>query len=225
ADGETVRPEQPRGLAPAVAAEIVRRARADGLRVVAHVMTATDLGKALEAGVDLFAHVPGFSVDDQPPGEAEDGAYAMPDSLLARLASAQTPVAPTLARGPAMIKYIPAEYRPDSATVDTVRAFHRTLLRRLARAGVPIVMGADLGGLWSWDEVGYALDIGGLTPAEALQAWAVATPRAIFPDRAIGALAPEYEASFLALSCNPVSDWTCTASITHREKQGRKLGG
>ncbi|NNF58527.1 MAG: hypothetical protein HKN04_09815 [Rhodothermaceae bacterium] len=217
------RPDQPRGLSPAIATDIVRRAHAARLRAVAHVETAFDLDVALSAGVDLLAHAPGYALNDRDPAEAEGGAYVMDEDHLARLASAGIPITPTLARGPFMVRYIPEAYRPDTSTVDSVRAFHADLLRDLAESGVSIALGADSGGLWSWDEAAYALDIGGLTAANVLRSWSVTTPQAIFPDRAIGSLRPSYEASFLALSCDPEAEWSCTKEILHREKHGRAL--
>ena len=213
-------PEQPRGLAPNVVAEITRRAHAAGLRVVAHVVTASDLEAALDAGVDMLAHAPGHSLNDRDPVAAEGGAYVIGEALMQRLAASGIPVTPTLARGPAMVRYIPEAYRPSASIVDTVRAFHARLLRHFARAGVPVAIGADSGDLWAWDEVAYAVETGGLTPAEAIQAWAVATPRTVFPDRALGRLAAGYEASFLALACDPTANWSCTAQITPPGKAG-----
>ena len=213
-------PAQPRGLDPAVAAEVVRRAHAAGLRVAAHVVTAADLDAALDAGADLLAHVPGFSVNDADPARADGGALVLSDAHLARLA--RVPAAPTLARGPAMVRYIPEASRPDAATLDAVRAFHADLLRRLVAAGVPLIVGADSGGLWAWDEAAYWVERG-VAPLDVLRAWAVTTPQAIFPDRALGRLAPGAEASFLALACDPLADWTCTRRIEARVVQGERL--
>lgn len=214
-------PAQPRGLSPEVVHEIVQRAHAGGLRVVAHVVTAADATVALTAGADLLAHAPGAMINDADPVVAEGGAYVSSDALLRRMAG--TPVTPTMARGPAMVRYIPENARPDSSTLARIGAFHADLLRRMAAAGVPIAIGADSGGLWAWDEVAYAIEIGGLTPMQALHAWTVTTPQAIFSSRQLGHLAAGFEASFLALACDPLMDWSCTAQISHREKQGLDL--
>ena len=217
-------PDQPRGLSPAVAADVVRRAHAAGLPVVAHVETAADARAALEAGVDALAHAPGYGVNAQDPATADGGAYVMDDALLADLATAGVTVTPTLARGLASVRFIPEAYRPDSAAVEAVRRFHRDVYRRLAGAGVPIAIGADSGQLWAWDEVAYALEVGGLTPSQALRSWSTTTPRAVFPGRAIGALEDGFEASLLALACDPLRDWDCTGRIVRREKQGEPVG-
>ena len=211
-------------LSPEVVAEVVRRARSAGLRVVAHVETAGDLAAALDAGVDALAHVPGYATLDG--GALRDPAspYTLPDALVARLAASGVPVTPTLARGPLTVGYLPESMRPDGAGLAALRAAHGALLRRLQAAGVALAVGADSGGLWAWDEVGYWVDVGGLTPAEALRAWAVTTPRMAFPERALGALAPGAEASLVALACDPTVDWACTAQVRHRAQRGRPVG-
>ncbi len=48
-----------RGIDPALVPEIARRAHAAGLRLSAHVYTATDFHNALVGGVDDVAHMPG----------------------------------------------------------------------------------------------------------------------------------------------------------------------
>lgn len=53
--------------------------------------------------------------------------------------------------------------------------------------------------------------------------WAGATPRAIFPGRIIGALRPGYEASFLVLAGDPLTDFGNTTHILLRVKQGHVL--
>lgn len=46
------------------------------------------------------------------------------------------------------------------------------------------------------------------------------TPRTIFPDRKIGRLSDGYEASFLALECNPLKKFDCVKNIGLDIKQG-----
>ena len=48
------------GLDPALVPVIVRGAHARGLPVVAHLETAADLRVAVEAGVDVAGHLPGY---------------------------------------------------------------------------------------------------------------------------------------------------------------------
>jgi imidazolonepropionase-like amidohydrolase len=58
---------------------------------------------------------------------------------------------------------------------------------------------------------------------ELLHAWAVETPRRIFPNRRIGALEAGFEASFLALDGNPLDDISNAHRISLRVKKGRLL--
>jgi imidazolonepropionase-like amidohydrolase len=53
--------------------------------------------------------------------------------------------------------------------------------------------------------------------------WCETTPRAIFPARRIGRLAAGYEASFLVLEGDPVSDFSYTGKIFLRVKRGLVL--
>ena len=214
-------PERPMGLSPAVVAEVVRRADAVGLRVVAHVETVADVGAALDAGVGGLMHLPGYNAGGGPPSAG----YALDDALIARLADASVAVTPTFARASAMLPFVPERYRPSADAQAASRRFNRDTFRRLAAAGVPLALGADLGGLTARDEAAYAVEIGGLTPAQALRSWSVDTPRAIFPDRAIGRLADGFEASLLALACDPTEPTSsCTERIVRREKQGAPVG-
>ena len=48
------------GLRPDLAAEIVHRAKAAGLRAGAHIEDAADFHNALAAGVDVIMHLPAF---------------------------------------------------------------------------------------------------------------------------------------------------------------------
>lgn len=57
-------------------------------------------------------------------------------------------------------------------------------------------------------------------PRDVLDLLAVATPRAIFPDRAIGRLTEASEASFLVLDADPLADASNLASIRGAMKQG-----
>ena len=68
------------------------------------------------------------------------------------------------------------------------------------------------------------LRTGVFTPLELLRMRCVDAPRTIFHNRKIGALEAGYEASFLALSANPLEQPTAIGRIEHRVKQGIELG-
>jgi imidazolonepropionase-like amidohydrolase len=53
--------------------------------------------------------------------------------------------------------------------------------------------------------------------------WSETTPKAIFPQRKIGALEEAYEANFLVLEANPIQDFSKVKRIRIRVKQGDPL--
>ena len=207
------------GLRPEVLAEVVRRAHAAGLPVVAHVNTDDDVRRALAAGVDALAHLP--SGNDGIP--ADDERYwlsAETRGLLAASGAAAIPTASLLfhGRGGAV----------DLASRDTLQvqvARQRAEYRALLAAGVPLALGADRWMMTSEREANYLVAQDILKRSTVLDLWTRTTPQTVFPGRAVGRLTPGYEASLLALACDPTADWSCTEQITHREKQGAALGG
>ena len=120
-----------------------------------------------------------------------------------------------------MIRYIPEDSRPDSATIAHVQRFHRDVLRELRGQDVPIVIGADSPGLSPLDEAMYYYEVGAVDNVAVLQMLSVVTPRRIFPEREIGCLDEGCEASFLALEGNPLDDISHLKSVALRLKEGR----
>ena len=206
-----------RGMNPALLAAVVRRATAAGLRVVAHIETASDFRAAVAAGVAQIAHMPGFRGDEQ--GQLPDpGPYTLSEAD-AKAAAVRGEVVVTTLGGVAAL---------DSAGPDSVRrrafdALHRANLATLRRAGVRLAIGSDAYGDDSRGEARYLQGLGVFTNAELLRLWSEATPRAIFPERPVGRLTPPAVASFLALSCDPLVHFACTDSILVRVKDGRVL--
>ncbi|MEM1115884.1 MAG: aspartyl protease family protein [Bacteroidota bacterium] len=200
-----------RGLSPEVLRDVVRRAHAAGLPVHAHVETAADARHALDAGVDGLAHLPGYGLS------GPEAPYVLDEATIAAMGARSMVVAPT-AR-------VTAD-RPGDRPAREARA--RDLLRRMTRqlhaAGARIVLGADRWNETSRTEADMFVTHRFLPPATVLDLWTRVTPEVVFPGRAIGCLGAGYEASFLALACDPLADWSCTARITHREKQGARLG-
>jgi imidazolonepropionase-like amidohydrolase len=72
-------------------------------------------------------------------------------------------------------------------------------------------------------ETEFLLESGVVDELALLRLWTGATPRAIFPDRRIGALAEGYEASFVALGGNPLEDWRNVRDVDVLFKQGRVI--
>lgn len=182
------------GLTRPVLDAVIAKARASGLRVSAHVATAGDILAALDAGVDMLAHVTDGPIN---PAVAE------------RVAAAQVPVVTTMAfRSRAM---------PPPA-----RAILEGNLRMLREAGAKLVIGADIPSDSSVGEAAYLMATGLWTNAELLRMWSLDTPAAIFPARRFG-LMPGAEASLLVLAADPLKDWNATGIIERRMKRGAWL--
>ena len=209
------------GLDPELVPAIVARARAAGLRTLAHIETAHDFQVAVESGVDEVAHMAGYGIDRGDP--AEVGGAVVGDELLGRAAERGLVVTPTFCRGPAMLRYLPESMRPDEETRARIADFHRETLRRLHAAGVRIAVGADLRGLTARDELFYFRDLEALDALTLLQMACELTPRVIFPERKIGRLAEGYEASFLVLPRNPLEDLDALQELSLAVKQGYRV--
>ena len=207
------------GLRTGVAAEVVRRARAAELPVFAHVNTDDDVRRAVAAGVDALAHLPGGNDGVS----ADDERYWLSDETVRLLARAGTAVVPTASLlfhsqdGPTALG------RRDTLQAPVAR--QRAELRALVAAGVPVALGADRWMMTSAREAGYLVAQDILDPATVLDLWTRTTPQAVFPGRSIGRLAAGFEASLLALACDPTADWDCTAQIAQIEKGGAALRG
>lgn len=192
-----------KGLDPALLPEIVRRAHAAGLRVTTHVETAADFRAAVGAGADEIAHLPGFRSD----GPFVAARFRLTDAdakdAARRGAVVMTTVGATLAQA-----------EPE------VRKTILENLRTLRRHGVKLAIGSDDYRSGVLPEAAQLRALGIFTNAELLDLWTRATPQSIFPRRKLGRLASGYEASFLVLEGDPVTDFANTARIRMRVKRG-----
>jgi len=206
-----------RGLNPQLLPEIVRRAHAARLRVMAHVETAADLHNALVAGVDEIGHIPGFRGDED--GRLKSASpYLIADSDAALAARRRVPVITTLGSA--------AQYvvdGPDSVLRRQFDSLNARNLRTLKRWKVWLAVGSDAYRTTSVPEAMYLHSLGVFSNAELLEMWTTATPKAILPSRRIGELRPGYEASLLVLAGNPRDDFTNTTRILLRIKEGHVL--
>ena len=201
------RPGPSYGLSPEVFQEAVRLAGQEGLATAVHVNTAADFRLAVEAGVDEINHLPGRRVPD---GAAPD-LYRIPADVAER-AAAQGIVVVTTA--------VVARNGSDRETLERSVPVMKENLDTLLTAGVPVALGSDDYFSTTRDEAEYLHELGALSSAEVLHAWAVVTPKTIFPQRAVGGTAPGDEASFVALACDPLADFACVRRIRASMKQG-----
>jgi hypothetical protein len=201
-DDAALTPKQ-RGIDPALVPAIVGRAHAAGLRVSAHVENAHDFHVAVEGGVDEIAHMP-FVAADAP------DAYLLADGDCEAAGRRGLSISTTL------------DFLGDAPAPRQLEVARANLLN-LRRHGVRIALGTDLFRQTPRVEVERIARFELLTNLELLTAWAVTTPQVIFPDRKLGRLAADYEASFLVLKGDPLLDAANLGRIVLRVKQGRTL--
>ncbi len=200
-----------KGLDPALVPLITARAHAAGLKVAAHVDTATDYHVALIGGVDEIGHTPGYSM-----GAKDDPArFRISDEDVALTAKRHVTVQATAG--------IDVDEHTPAADLAARRTLQINNLSRLKKAGVTVVVGSDHYGQDALHEADYLQALGVWTNLEMLRMWSVTTPKDIFPRRKIGELKPGYEASFLVLSGDPLANWTAAHGIVDRWKAGRRV--
>jgi hypothetical protein len=193
-----------RGMDPRLVPEIVKRARAAGLHVSAHVYTAPDFRNALHGGVQQIAHLPG--------GRGPDSLFVITDADAAAAARAGVTVITTV-----------TQHRDSALTERLLRTQYARNLNVLRKHRVPLLIGSDLFPGTAVTEINALAGSGLFSNLELLRMWSMATPRAIFPGRRIGALQAGYEASFLVLRADPLQNIRATQNIALRVKQGVPL--
>jgi len=202
-----------RGLDPRLVPLIVNKAHAAGLRVSAHVDTATDYRIALKAGVDEMAHLPGYYVGlDDDPRKYELTKEDVQETARRRVWVDVAPVAFDFFNPQS-----PSFNAQMKQRTDNVRIRNLKLLKQYR---VKIAFGSDRYGRTPVDDVLYLQDLGVFSNLEMLKIWCEDTPQSIFPNRKIGLLKAGYEASFLVLDGNPLKNFGQVKAIRFRFKQG-----
>jgi imidazolonepropionase-like amidohydrolase len=205
-----------RGLDPRLVPPIVERAHGVGLKVAAHVMSAHDFEVAIDAGVDIIAHMPGFA-----PGAAFTPeqphpylANLTPDSPRYRISAASAERAEK--QGGAVITTLIG----DDLTDDKAAAANIALLRS---AGVTLLIGSDAGELTSVDEAVFLVESGMMPAGEVLRSLTMTTPRFFFAGRRIGELTPGAEATFVVLARDPLTNIRALQSVVSVTQRGHLI--
>ena len=198
------------GLDPTLLPDVVTRAHKIGLRVWLHVDTAFDFHTGVQSGIDGFAHLPGYGM-----GKDDAAPYLLDERDVREAARRRIIVNPTVA--------IAKGYASDAAALERVHTVQRRNLALLKRYGVPLTIGMDSYGTTAWPEAEALLALGVFTLTDVLKTWWTTTPQAIFPGRKIGHLSDGYEASFLVLAKNPLTELANLKTIVLRVKQGNLL--
>jgi imidazolonepropionase-like amidohydrolase len=206
------------GLDPALVPDIVKRAHADGLRVSAHVESAYDFDVAINAGVDVIAHFPGFWPREARVAEKGWGIYEISDEIARKAGRQHTAVVTTIGESLRLI-----ETKAGEAMREPLLKVYRQNLARLRQHGVRLAIGSDQ---FRSTSVPEALDIhkAGLLPAaELLRALSTDAAATIFPKRAPFGLAEGAPADFLVFTEDPLADFTAIQRISRRVKAGETL--
>ncbi len=208
-----------KGLSPEVAEYVVQKAHAAGFRVYAHIETADDFRLGVKIGVDGFAHAPNYNWDGKletkPPND-----ISVEDIKLA--AKQRVVVIPTAARG----VFRQTDYDPSGKGTLNKERFarvidrYRGLYKLMHRNGVRIALGLDSYGTTLMPEIWYFHENKIFDDLTLLKIAVETTPQTIFPNRKIGHLRQDYEASFLVLKGNPLEDFSQIKLIERRFKQG-----
>jgi imidazolonepropionase-like amidohydrolase len=196
-----------KGLDPKLVPAIVAGAHKRGLKVAAHIETAADFRTIVAAGVDEAAHMPGYVALEDPVEK-----YRITDADALNAAKAHIVVVATASYG--------AYTRDAESRLPSVQDMQAANLKKLIRAGVPVLIGTDGKVDAAITECEYLVKLGVFDPATVLRVLSVDTPRYIFPKRKIGELAPTFEASFVAFKADPSSDVANWRSIDGYAKQG-----
>jgi len=222
-----------KGLAPELALPIVKFAKSAGLDVAAHVRTAHDFHVAIEAGVDVIAHLPGFAIGPSSSAESEIVKLVAeldnPERFLISsrdadmAAKSGTLVVTTVGDNESGLLEagIPENLARKIISVSKYVQNHNLAL--LKNAGVEILIGSDAGEGHSVNEAISLGKRGIFSNLEILTSLAVLTPQAIFPKRKIGRIAPGYEGSFLLLRKNPLESLDNLKSPVFVFKEGHIL--
>ncbi|OWQ92969.1 hypothetical protein CDN99_00190 [Roseateles aquatilis] len=199
------------GVTPEVVAEVVRRAHAEGRRVVVHIESAADFEAAVRAGADFIAELPGYF-----PQHGEDPeTHLIPPAVAALAAEKQI--------GIITATVATRLFLPVPELLARIEAVQKQNLERLKAAGARLLVGSDLFTGNALNEVHHLDQLGVLDKATLLRLAAIDTPRALFPQRRIGCFQPGCEASFLVLAGNPLEDLDALDKPLLRIKQGRVL--
>lgn len=207
-----------KGLNPKLVGDIVRKAHDAGLRVSAHIETATDFHNAITAGVDEISHTPGFRGDPMLNHRADASDYdrfLISDADANLAAQKGVYIATTMSGVEQLPFFVSMKWR--------VKGVHQKNLQTLKKAKANIAVGSDSFDNNSISELEYLQETDIFTNLELLKMICETTPATIFPKRKIGRLTEGYEASFIVLKNNPIKDIDAIKEIKMRVKQGNVL--
>lgn len=203
---------QSEGLSEVMFKNVLAKAKQAGLRTTVHVETAADLALAVQAGATETGHLPGYAFHY---GLAQSDFRISKELATMMAEKAFITVTTTVISEP--------RYKDKPEILAKVFAQQAENLSTLKAAGAPIAIGSDSFTQTSLDEIKSLRKFNVFTDEELLRLWVNTPSLSIFPDRAIGTLEPDFEASFIALDCNPIDNLNCVENIGLAVKQGLLL--
>jgi len=221
--------EKSMGLRPELAAELVHRAKTAGLRTGAHIEDGADFHNAVATGVDMVMHLPAF-----PDPLDRQAAYRNKANWEKRYTISASDIELAARRGITVVTTAAAlsaenfeNPNPLTALNENEKRFRKIMIQNLQLlkdGGVRFAVGSDTKpGSGALAEIDFLKDATVFSNLELLKMWSEATPRAVFPQRKIGALQEGFEANFLVLAGNPIEDFSQVKTIRIRVKQGEPL--
>ena len=206
-----VHPELGKGLDPALVPLITAKAHDAGLKVAAHVDTATDVHVAVTGGVDELGHMPGYGLT----AKDNPATVRISDEDIKLMVKHRVIVQATAG--------IYTDEKTPPADVKARQAAQKDNLRRIKAAHLFVVVGSDRYGSDSLHEADYLQALGLWSNLEMLRMWSVVTPKDVFPNRKVGVLEEGYVANFLVLKANPLKNWSAVHQIADRWKDGQRI--
>lgn len=182
------------GLSPEVAAYIVKKAHAQGLRVFAHAETADDARLCAHIGVDVLAHLPGYGWN----GKKEDQElYCITKKDISLFKKSGITIIPTFNifhsnefNEDGSSSFIPERY-------SAIKKYKTEMLQLLYNAKVPLALGGDYYGKTVRPEIDSLISCNVFSNADLIDLWSRKTSQHIFPERKIGEFKEGYEGSLL----------------------------
>ena len=194
-----------RGLDPSLMPALVQLSHHHGLRVAVHVESDFDMQVALRAGVDIIMHLPSYDSTERVSDESIELALSSGAIMVTTFTVAN--------------RYRFREPELYEAIVEA----QKSNLERLEQAGVKLVVGSDSFRDTSRGEANHLAQLDAVSNLTLLRMWTTNCAQMAFPGRKVGSLEDGFEASFLALSGNPLDDFSYTQDIRLRFKDGRVL--
>ena len=198
------------GLSPEVARMVVAKIDSVGLPIYAHIETAGDFEFAIDIGIDVFAHMPGYNWDG---GEEDEELYRVSDDLIKQ----------AVKNNISLIPDVGVSLQQNSADSLSKVEYIKGLIRTYYDSGGKVLAGTDMFNATLSREIEALYSLRVFSNTELLNILSKDTPQAMYPDRKIGELKDGYEASFLVLEENPLEDFWAIKNIKLRVKQGIHL--